>query len=161
MLRRERGKSFDGGIFAKEFGRDAVYVHVRRLGGEDGRDQEFPGARVGERAGDIGIKLVEALQDFGDALGREGSVGMALLTLGAARALALLGRSGAALAHVIPFAFARFVWCRLRGRERPRHTVLTAGAGGLTGHVAAGHEGNILAETSVTTGMIDWLDRTR
>jgi hypothetical protein len=56
---------------------------------------------------------------------------------------------------MIRFAAARLFRRRLRGQECPRHTVLTTGAGGLTGHVTAGHEGNILAETSVTTGMID------
>jgi hypothetical protein len=46
------------------------------------------------------------------------------------------------------------------GRERPRHTsaFLAAGVGGLARRASARHEGNILAETSVTPGMIDARD---
>jgi len=75
LLGRERGEGFDRRVFAEQFGRDAVDIHVCGLGGENGRDQEFPGAGVGEGAGGCGIELVEALEDFGDAVGSEGIVG--------------------------------------------------------------------------------------
>jgi len=64
LLGRERGEGLDGGIFAEEFGGDAVYVDIGRLRGKNCCEQKFPGARVGEGAGDFGIELVEALQNF-------------------------------------------------------------------------------------------------
>jgi hypothetical protein len=99
LFGRDCGESLDGRIFAEEFGRDAVHVYVGRLSGKDGRDQKFPCAGVGERAGDIGIDLVEALQDFGDAVGSEGIVGglCFLSALEAGGTLPLPGRPRRAL----------------------------------------------------------------
>jgi hypothetical protein len=78
LLGRESGESFNGRIFAEEFGRDAVDVHVCGLGREDGRDQQLPGTGVGESTSNIRIELVEALQNFGDAIGSEGIVSLCL-----------------------------------------------------------------------------------
>ena len=76
LFRRERGKCLDRRIFAEQLRRDPVHVHVGRLRGEDGRDHQFPRAGVRERAGDVGIELVEPLQNLGDAFRRDGIVGL-------------------------------------------------------------------------------------
>jgi hypothetical protein len=109
---------------------------------------------VGKGAGDIWVKLVEALQNFFDALLSQWIVGWLFRRAGCL-SFAPSGTAEGDRPHKIPFAGARLFKCCLRGQEGLRYTVLTTSAGGLTGHVAAGHEGNILAETSVTTGMID------
>ena len=63
-------------IFLEEDGRDHVDAHVGTLRGQDGRDQQFPGAVVVQRALHVGVALVEALEDFGDARGSDGVVGL-------------------------------------------------------------------------------------
>src|ERR1700675_3553904 len=102
---------------------------------------------MSERAGYIRVELVEALEDFGDTIGRERIVGRELFRLWCCRG----------------FASARFggCWfrCRNLGLNLPnrwfRHTLLAAGAGGSARGLSSGHEGNILAETSVTSRLID------
>ena len=114
-----------------------------------------------ESAGDVGIELVKALQNFGDAVRSDGIVGALLLCFRSWRDFGAAWRAGGGGSHRGIFvsrpaySSARLLGRRFRGRGCPRHTVLPAAAGGLTGHFSAGHEGNILAETSVTTGMID------
>ena len=149
------------GYLRKSFGRDAVHVYVGRLRGEDGCDEKFPCAGVGEGAGYVGIELVEAAQDFGDALGSEGIVGL-FLCFGGWRDFRAAWTAGGGRPYTTPsFATALLFRRGLRGRGRPLHTVLAAGAGGLARGLTAGHEGNILAETSVTRAMIDSLSITR
>ena len=121
---------------------------------------------MGEGAGDFGIELVEASKDFGDAVGGEGIVGPPFGWHG----LRKPGHSLSPLRGSLGPEFRGPTTCAVgrilsllrgfRGQWSPRHTsaFLAAGAGGLAGRASARHEGNILAETSVTTGMIDSTD---
>ena len=103
---------------------------------------------MSERAGDIRIELVEALEDFGDSIGRERIVGRELFRLWCCRG----------------FASARFGGCWFGSRnlgpclpnDRFRCTILASVAGGSARGLSAGLEGNILAETSVTSRLIDY-----
>jgi len=139
LLGSEGGEGFDRGIFTKKFGCNAVDVDIGRLGRKDGCDQKLPGARVRERTGNVRIELVKALQDFGDALRREGIIGF-LSTLRRYR------RGFTPYPTIFPAA--RVLGRCFPGREpalswpkgRAGNAVLAAGGRGLTGNYAAWHE---------------------
>jgi hypothetical protein len=139
LLGSEGSEGFDRGIFTKKFGCNAVDVDIGRLGRKDGCDQKLPGARVGERTGNVGIELVKALQDFGDALRSEWFIGF--------RSALRRYRRGFA-PYTIIFPAARLLGRCFPGREpalslpkgRPRNAVLAAGGRGLTGNYATWHE---------------------
>ena len=88
---------------------------------------------MSEGAGVFGVELVEALEDLGDTVGGQGVVG------------------GLSFASSLPaFRCCRRSCAPGTGKGARPHTNTFASA--------AGHEGNILAETSVTTPTIDSTD---
>ena len=77
LLGGKRGKVLGRRILPKQHRRDAIDIYVGGLRRKNGRDQQFPGIAMGQRAGDIGIKLVQTLQDFLNALSSAGIVAFA------------------------------------------------------------------------------------
>lgn len=75
------GHGLRSGEAFEERGRNHVDTHVCALRGEDGRNEQFPGRAMIERALDVGIGFIETFEDGGDAVGGEviaGSIWCAL-----------------------------------------------------------------------------------
>ena len=66
------GEILNGRVFLEQAGRHHVHALVGALRGEDGGDQQLPGVRMMQRAGDVGVHLVQRREDFFDAGGALG-----------------------------------------------------------------------------------------
>ena len=66
------------GVGGEEFRGDHVDADVGALGAQDGRDEELPGVFVDEGALDVGVGVVEDLQDLSDAGGFDFEFGYAV-----------------------------------------------------------------------------------
>ena len=117
------GEVLGSGVLFEDDRRHHVHACVRALGGEDGCDEEFPGAGVVESALDVGITGVETGEDFVYAIWSDGVV--ALGELGGFWCSDLLDRlrdGGQALTAANGFC-----------------TGLLAELGGLAGKLSFGH----------------------